>query len=49
MKQYRGGTHTCYYFVALNLDFRKTAWRAVRLVVKSDGYPPLNPDDVLAA
>jgi hypothetical protein len=49
MKQYRGGTHTCYYFVALNLDFRKTAWQAFRLVAKSDGYPPLKSSEVRVA
>jgi hypothetical protein len=27
----------------------KSAWEAVRLVAKSDLYPPLEPDDVRAA
>ncbi len=44
-----GGTHTCYCFISLMLDLRKSAWQAVRLAVKSDPYPPLNPYEVLAA
>jgi len=44
-----GGTHTCYCFVSLNLALRKSAWQAVRLAVKSDLYPPLNPYEMLAA
>jgi hypothetical protein len=44
-----GGTHTCYCFISLKLDLRKADWQAVRLAVKSDGYPPLKADNVLIA
>jgi hypothetical protein len=43
------GYRTCYCFVSLKRDLRKSAWQAVRLVVKSDIYPPLDSCDLLAA